>query len=116
MISLSKVTSPIAPPPSTIFANFAKFALLSIAVLLLSLPTFSSLPNLTIVTPFSIAYHSDLSLHRPQSVQNALARVVVPTVSRSHHISPTLRSSIALAFYSPTHSIQDCFYHFQNLL
>src|SRR6184192_2022968 len=34
----------------------------------------------------------DLSLHRLQLVQNALARVVVPTVRRSHHISPTLRS------------------------
>jgi hypothetical protein len=34
----------------------------------------------------------DLSLNRLQLVQNALARVVVPTVRRSHHISPTLRS------------------------
>src|SRR5437867_12812576 len=34
----------------------------------------------------------DLSLHRLQLVQNALTRVVVPTVRRSHHISPTLRS------------------------
>src|SRR5437867_4904910 len=34
----------------------------------------------------------DLSLHRLQLVQNALARVVDPTVLRSHHISPTLRS------------------------
>src|SRR3989442_1203388 len=33
----------------------------------------------------------DTSLHRLQLVQNALARVVVPTVRRSHHISPTLR-------------------------
>src|SRR3989441_11277634 len=35
---------------------------------------------------------SHTSLHRLQLVQNALARVVVPTVRRSHHISPTLRS------------------------
>src|SRR3989442_14539340 len=34
----------------------------------------------------------DTSLHRLQLVQNALARIVVPTVRRSHHISPTLRS------------------------
>ena len=34
----------------------------------------------------------DHSLHRLQLVQNALARVVVPTVRRSHHVSPTLRS------------------------
>ena len=31
------------------------------------------------------------SLKRLQVVQNALARVVVPSVKRSHHISPTLR-------------------------
>ena len=31
------------------------------------------------------------SLNRLQVVQNALARVVVPSVKRSHHISPTLR-------------------------
>src|SRR5207247_10288475 len=40
----------------------------------------------------------DLSLHRLQLVQNALARVVVPTVRRSHHISPTLRSFHCLPF------------------
>src|SRR5213083_9386 len=34
----------------------------------------------------------DTSLHRLQLVQNALAGVVVPTVRRFHHISPTLRS------------------------
>src|SRR5437867_13009398 len=34
----------------------------------------------------------DTSLHRLQLVQNAFARVVVPTVRRSHHISPILRS------------------------
>src|SRR3989441_9562168 len=34
----------------------------------------------------------DTSLHRLQLVQNALARVIVPTVRRSHPISPTLRS------------------------
>src|SRR5207245_4447669 len=31
------------------------------------------------------------SLNRLQLVQNALARVVVPSVRRNHHISPTLR-------------------------
>ena len=31
------------------------------------------------------------SLNRLQVVQNALARVVVPSVKRSHHIPPTLR-------------------------
>src|SRR5206468_12896291 len=34
----------------------------------------------------------DLSLRRLQLVQNTLARVVVPTVHRFHHISPTFRS------------------------
>jgi hypothetical protein len=33
-----------------------------------------------------------ISLNRLQRVQNALARVVVPSVRRHHHISPTLRS------------------------
>jgi Reverse transcriptase (RNA-dependent DNA polymerase)/Endonuclease-reverse transcriptase len=33
----------------------------------------------------------DVSLNRLQLVQNALARVVVPSVKRSDHISPTLR-------------------------
>src|SRR5207245_5663727 len=33
----------------------------------------------------------DSSLDRLQSVQNALARVVVPSVKRFHHISPTLK-------------------------
>src|SRR6266403_5915134 len=39
----------------------------------------------------------DLSLHRLQIVQNALARVVVPTARRAHHISPTLRSLLWLS-------------------
>src|SRR3989454_12157665 len=33
----------------------------------------------------------EFSLDRLQSVQNALARVVVPSVKRFHHISPTLK-------------------------
>ena len=33
----------------------------------------------------------DKSLNRLQLVQNALARVVVPSVRRNHHITPTLR-------------------------
>src|SRR4051812_20966950 len=52
-----KYTSPLfVPPPFIIFANFAKSALLLIAILLLSLPTLSSLPNLTTVTPSSMVY------------------------------------------------------------
>src|SRR3989441_11220385 len=92
MISLSKDTSPpFVPPPSIIFENCAKSVLLLIAVLLLSLPTLLFLPKLT--TANSIFYGlPDLSLHRLQLVKNALARVVVPTVRRFHHISPTLRS------------------------
>ena len=31
------------------------------------------------------------SLNRLQRVQNALARVVVPSIKRTHHITPTLR-------------------------
>src|SRR5437867_9950454 len=91
MISLSKDTSPLSvPPPSIIFANCAKSALLLIAILLLSLPALLSLSSLTTVTLFYGL--PDTSLHRLQLVQNALARVVVPTVPRSHHFSPTLRS------------------------
>ena len=33
----------------------------------------------------------EFPLDRLQSVQNALARVVVPSVKRAHHISPTLK-------------------------
>jgi len=33
----------------------------------------------------------DVSLNRLQKVQNALARVVVPSVKRNHHITPTLK-------------------------
>src|SRR3989442_13240810 len=93
MISLSKVISPLfVPPLSIIFTNCAKSALLLIAILLLSLPTLLFLPNLTTVTPSSVACLIFLFIDRLQLVQNALARVVVPTVRRSHHISPTLRS------------------------
>src|SRR5207247_553574 len=66
--------------------------LFPLAVLLLSLPTLLSLPNLTIYCNSRFYGLPELSLHRLQLVQNALARVVVPTVRRSHHISPTLRS------------------------
>src|SRR5437867_7077281 len=92
MISLSKDTSRLFVPPPIIFANCAKSALFLIAILLLSLPTLLSLPSLTTVILSSIYGLPDIALHRLQLVQNALAKVVVPTVRRSHHISPTLRS------------------------
>src|SRR5207253_5881550 len=46
--------------------------------------------NLTTAIHFFLAYQNSL-LDRLQSVQNALARVVVPSVKRAHHISPTLK-------------------------
>src|SRR5437899_124760 len=74
MISLSKDTSPLFVPPSSIvLANSLVSSKLDYCNSL-----FYGLP--------------DTSLHRLQLVQNALAREVVPTVRRSHHISPTLRS------------------------
>ena len=48
-----------------------------------------SLPNSITVTLFFYNL-PDTSINRLQHVQNSLARFVVPTVRRSHHISPIL--------------------------
>ena len=52
------------------------------------------------------------SLNRLQVVENALARVVVPSVKRSHLISPTLRR---LHWYQETNWLQNSFSYFKTL-
>ena len=56
-----------------------------------------------------------VSLDRLQKVQNALARVVVPSVRRHHHITPTLKSqNPTLASHSSTNFLQNCCNYLQN--
>src|SRR3989442_14672221 len=112
MISHSKDTSPLfVPPPSIIFANCAKSALLLIAILLLSLPTLLSLRNLTIVTPSSMVYL--IFFFTPLISSKCACKSSCPYRSPfPSHFSYS--SFLALASYSPTHYIQNCFYHFQN--
>ena len=48
-------------------------------------------PDWTIAIHYSISMPST-SIYRLQKIQNSIARVVVPSVRRSQHITPTLRT------------------------
>ena len=52
------------------------------------------------------------SLNRLQLVQNALARVVVPSVRRNHQLTPTLRQLHWLPMHPKTHHFQNCIHYF----
>ena len=54
-----------------------------------------------------------VSLDRLQKVQNALARVVVPSVRRHHHITPTLKT-LHWNGNSSTNFLQNCCHYLQN--
>src|SRR5258708_30682903 len=69
----------------------AKLDRLLILILLLYLLMHLHILNLINATLFIISLPNYSSIHRLQLVQNALARVVVPSTLRHHHITPVLK-------------------------
>src|SRR6059036_2649312 len=75
--------------PFIISVNFDKFGLLLISIHLFSLQMLLFHPNLITVIVFFYVL-PDTSIKRLQRVQNSLARVILPSLKRSDHITPAL--------------------------
>ena len=72
--------------------NFVKSDTCLISTLLLPSPNLLLHHALTIATLFCLVLPTTISLSRLQRVQNVLARVIIPSIKRYDHITPTFHT------------------------